>query len=179
MSYPPVRRIVTGHNALGKSVVESDMQLIPAETTSINGTAALIGTLAFTNCYRSDKLPPDVQEKWKDPFGLPLPLIGENAAMVRIVDTPPGYSAFMHRTISLDMGVVLSGEVYMVLDDGSETLMKQGDIAIQRGTIHAWKNVGTEPVRMLFVLIGSNPINIGGETLKATPTYLDDIEFTV
>lgn len=173
MPYPAVRRVVTSHDRSGKSTVESDSQLIPTATTTSDGSPAEIGTMAFTNCYRSSKLPVDVLEKWKDPFGVPVPLVGKNQAMVRIVDTPPGNDPLMHRTISLDMGVVLSGEVYMVLDDGSETLMKQGDIAIQRGTIHAWKNMGPEPVRMLFVLIGADPIKVAGETLQKTPTYLD------
>lgn len=74
----------------------------------------------------------------------------------------------MHRTISFDTGIVLDGEVVMVLDDGVETVCKKHDIIVQRGTIHAWKNVGKETVRMFFMLTPSEKLKIGGEVLEAT-----------
>lgn len=46
----------------------------------------------------------------------------------------PGLTSPMHRTVSLDYGVVLEGEVYLVLDSGEERLMRRGDISVQRGT---------------------------------------------
>lgn len=59
----------------------------------------------------------------------------------------------MHRTQSLDYGVVIEGEVEMVLDDGVSTVMGRGDVAVQRGTSHGWRNVSkTEWARMFFVL---------------------------
>lgn len=76
----------------------------------------------------------------------------------------------MHRTVSLDYGVVLKGEVELILDNGDTRLLKRGDIAVQRGTIHVWKNV--TPVievdgkkvgawaRMLYVLLPCEPIRI-------------------
>ena len=48
----------------------------------------------------------------------------------------------MHRTVSLDYGVVLEGEVELVLDSGETRLMKRGDVSVQRGTNHAWRNMG-------------------------------------
>lgn len=75
----------------------------------------------------------------------------------------------MHRTQSLDYGVVLEGEVYMDLDGGeAETrLLKRGDVAVQRGTMHSWRNASdTTWARMLFVLQGSEPVVVGGERLK-------------
>jgi len=47
----------------------------------------------------------------------------------------------MHRTVSLDYGIVLEGDVELVLDSGEKRAMKQGDVAIQRGTNHAWRNM--------------------------------------
>ena len=59
---------------------------------------------------------------------------------------------FMHRTESIDYGIVLSGEIHLVLDD-SETLLKAGDVGVQRGTNHAWANRSGARCRMMFVLI--------------------------
>jgi uncharacterized cupin superfamily protein len=58
----------------------------------------------------------------------------------------------MHRTETIDYGIVLAGEVYLVLDD-SEVALSAGDIVIQRGTDHAWDNRSAVPARMLFVLL--------------------------
>jgi quercetin dioxygenase-like cupin family protein len=58
----------------------------------------------------------------------------------------------MHRTESIDYGIVISGEITLVLDKG-ETLLKQGDVVIQRGTNHAWANKSGKPCRMVFILV--------------------------
>jgi mannose-6-phosphate isomerase-like protein (cupin superfamily) len=58
----------------------------------------------------------------------------------------------MHRTKTLDYGIVLSGEIYLVVDEG-ETLLKPGDVVVQCGTNHAWANRSDKPCRMVFVLI--------------------------
>ncbi|KAK8160894.1 hypothetical protein BKA80DRAFT_276242 [Phyllosticta citrichinensis] len=81
-----------------------------------------------------------------------------------MVDMPPGATSPMHRTISLDYGVVLEGDVELILDSGEKRLMKRGDISIQRGTNHAWKNMSDEHwARMLYVLLPVHPIEIGGQ----------------
>ena len=88
--------------------------------------------------------------------------------MLRMVDVPPGATSPMHRTVSLDYGVVLEGEVELILDNGESRLLKRGDMAIQRGTIHAWKNVSGEGIwaRMLYVLQECDPVIIAGQELK-------------
>jgi uncharacterized cupin superfamily protein len=58
----------------------------------------------------------------------------------------------MHRTETIDYGIVVSGEMTLVLDKG-ETLLKEGDVVIQRGTNHAWANRSGRPCRMLFILV--------------------------
>jgi len=60
----------------------------------------------------------------------------------------------MHRTQSLDFAIVLSGEIYLVLDD-AETLLKAGDTVIQCGANHAWSNRSDKPCRMAFVMLGA------------------------
>lgn len=58
----------------------------------------------------------------------------------------------MHRTESVDYGIVIEGELTLVLDD-SEVLLKPGSVVIQRGTNHAWANRSGRPCRMLFILV--------------------------
>jgi quercetin dioxygenase-like cupin family protein len=86
--------------------------------------------------------------------------------VLRLVDMPPGTTSPMHRTVSLDYGVVLDGSVQLVLDSGETRVMKRGDMSVQRGTIHAWKNMSqTEWARMLYILQEANPIEIQGKKL--------------
>ena len=73
----------------------------------------------------------------------------------------------MHRSQSLDYGIVLEGNVILKLDDGSETPMTRGDIAVQRATMHAWSNPSqTEWARVLFVLQDCEPVIINGKRFK-------------
>jgi hypothetical protein len=63
----------------------------------------------------------------------------------------PGRHPLMHRTESIDYGIVLSGEIVLLLDDG-EVLLREGDVVVQRGTIHAWTNRTDRICRMAFIL---------------------------
>ena len=63
----------------------------------------------------------------------------------------------MHRTHSVDYGIVLSGEIDMLVDE-DEVHLTAGDVVIQRGTNHAWANRGNEPCRIAFVLIDAKPL---------------------
>ena len=65
-------------------------------------------------------------------------------------EAPP--HPLMHRTKTIDYGIILSGEIWMVLDD-SEVLCKPGDVIVQRGTNHAWANRSDAPCRVCFILI--------------------------
>ena len=76
-----------------------------------------------------------------------------NGTVIRVVDLQPHAASPMHRTESVDYGIVLQGEVHLVLDDGSETRLGPGDVVVQRGTDHAWENRTGSVVRMAFVLI--------------------------
>lgn len=78
-----------------------------------------------------------------------------------MVDFAPGLLSPMHRSISLDYGVVLEGEFELILDSGETRVMRQGDVSINRGGAHTWRNTtgnGTLPGRMLYVLVDSKPI---------------------
>jgi naringenin degradation protein FdeH len=144
MSAP--RRIVTGHDASGKSVVLSD---------GPNPKMLDIGTAAFHEVWIVDGVPAPLgatepAEPTDRPVRTPPPAGG---VMVRYTEMEPGGASPMHRTETLDVGVVLEGETWLLLDDGSETRLGPGDAVVQRGTNHAWANRSDRPVRMVFVMI--------------------------
>ncbi|MBK8286535.1 MAG: cupin domain-containing protein [Ahniella sp.] len=64
----------------------------------------------------------------------------------------PVRHAFMHRTETIDYGIVLEGEITLILDIG-ETVVRQGDIVVQRGTNHGWANRSAKNCRIAFILI--------------------------
>jgi quercetin dioxygenase-like cupin family protein len=144
MSAAP-RRIVTGHDASGRSVVLSDT---PTPKTLD------IGTAAFHELWVTDRTPAPIEatepEPTERPVRTPPPAGG---VIVRCTEMAPGAESPMHRTETVDVGVVLEGETWLLLDDGSETRVGTGDAVVQRGTNHAWANRSDRPVRMLFVLI--------------------------
>ena len=90
-----------------------------------------------------------------------------NGTVFRVVRVAPGVAPRVHRTDSIDYGVVISGEIDMQLDD-TEVHLRAGDVLIQRGTLHSWVNRGTEPCVMAFALIGAKSVTAGGKTLNAT-----------
>jgi quercetin dioxygenase-like cupin family protein len=107
-----------------------------------------------------------------DPVGPP-----PHGTRVRVVDMPPGTRSPMHRTESVDYGIVLAGTLTLVLD-GDETTVGPGDLVVQRGTDHAWENRTDEPVRMLFVLLdgrfgdgllGTLPAGVRGGLMHDVP----------
>jgi hypothetical protein len=72
----------------------------------------------------------------------------------------------MHRTQSLDYGIVIEGSIEMILDSGETRLLYPGDVAVQRATMHAWRNPSkTEWTRMVFVLQDCQKVKVGGEEL--------------
>ena len=57
---------------------------------------------------------------------------------------------------TIDYAIVLSGEIWAIMDEG-ETLLKTGDVLMQRGTSHAWSNRSDEYCRVAFVLVEARP----------------------
>jgi naringenin degradation protein FdeH len=143
MSVP--RRIVTGHDASGRSVILSDT---PSPKTTD------IGTAAFHEIWVTEgmpvQIPADEPEPTARPIRVPPPA---NGVMIRYTEMAPGAQSPMHRTETLDVGIVLEGETWLLLDDGSETRVGPGDAVVQRATNHAWANRSDQPVRMVFVLV--------------------------
>jgi mannose-6-phosphate isomerase-like protein (cupin superfamily) len=173
-----VRRVVTGHDAAGKAIIVSDgitpvvyeipqrpgysanevwaTNSMPAEINQAgeptlrprslepapNGTVCRIVVHPPEHTY-IHTLDRAAAKASYAAYGSP------HASTVEEADSP---HPLMHRTQTVDYGIVLSGEVYLVLDK-EETLLKAGDVVVQRGTNHAWSNRSTEPCRMAFILI--------------------------
>lgn len=131
------------------------------------------GTVAMDLIYTTSEFPAQVNgeadikahEKKVDSGGVGL--VSGGGSVCRMVDFAPNNDPMMHRTQSLDYGVVLEGEVEMLLDSGEVHRLSKGDVAVQRGTMHAWRNPSqTEWARMMFVLLDCRPIEINGVSLK-------------
>jgi naringenin degradation protein FdeH len=145
------RRIVTGHDPSGKSVVLSDG---PAPKTLD------IGTAAFHETWIAGQVPVPIPATEPEPTDRPVrtpPPAG--GVSVRFTEMAAGAESPMHRTETTDVGIVLEGETWLLLDDGSETRVGPGDAVVQRGTNHAWANRGDRPVRMVFVMIDGEITN--------------------
>ena len=166
MPQPPIRRIVTGHDKNGKAVFDADEELHPAYVYASDGSPPNDDQMGFVLPWRTDDVPASVQGPIPDLHGKMIPLADDKGVTLRVVDFPPGGEPLMHRTVSLDYGIVLKGEIICILDDGVEKLCKEHDIVVQRGTIHAWKNASKENVRMIFCLIPSKKIVTEGQSLE-------------
>nr|WP_246427034.1 cupin domain-containing protein [Sphingopyxis panaciterrulae] len=69
----------------------------------------------------------------------------------------------MHATNTLDYGILLSGRITLVTETG-ETKLEPGDLIVDRGVLHGWRNPGPGPAKMLFVNIDAAPVG-GGATV--------------
>lgn len=194
MRFPTIHRVVTAHDATGKAVVASDGPLpTVVEISSIPGTVfhevwsttgapapvdngpdPSVGPLSLPPPPRGTRIrfvdiPPDTAEflahgaaSMKAAFAQ----IGDEQASTVTAHSP---HPLMHRTESVDYGVVIEGELTLVLDD-SEVPLKAGSVVVQRGTNHAWANRSGRPCRMLFVLVdGAYAPNIA-QALTPPPT---------
>ena len=174
MDLPEIRRVVTGNDLKGRSLIVED-----APATSIRTVAERPGYRAV-NVWRTGESPARIgaADSTAAHQGILPP---KNGTLLRIIDFPPepadpqalkqmldstfggiyrdahhdrrpGVHPGMHRTETVDYAIVLEGEIYAVMDEG-ETLMRTGDVLIQRGTNHAWANRSGRTARIAFVLI--------------------------
>lgn len=96
-----------------------------------------------------------------------LGIVNPGGTVLRFVDFAPGFESMMHRTRSLDYGIVIEGQIELVLDSGEKQLLQRGDVCVQRGTNHAWRNPhDSEWARVAYVLQDCQPVLAGGEALK-------------
>jgi naringenin degradation protein FdeH len=172
------RLIVTGHDQTGQSVFLSDRTMTVLQTP----------TYAVTDLWKALALPADNSPATEsDPCTVPFVVAPPSGGCVfRVVEFPPdrdweskiaalgGSTAIdetaklaegltarhgqMHRTRSLDFAIVLSGEIWAIMDVG-ERRMHAGDMLVQRGTNHAWANRSNKPCNIAFILVDAKPLD--------------------
>ena len=174
-----IRRVVTGHNAEGKSVFVMDA---PSPHVFSRGT----GSVVVTELWETRATPADNrgnEDAINRVFRLPPPRHG---SVLRIIEYPPDAQRLpalaherdapadgsgrhealdranprhpgFHKTSSVDYAIVLAGEIVALMDEG-EVALKAGDVLIQRGTNHAWSNRTDQPATLAFVLIDAEPL---------------------
>ena len=172
-----IRRVVTGHSRDGKAKVASDTAVDPI-------TVALLPGVEFHRLWGADTAPtfPDDGSPYPSVnyfppvggfrFGLvtmpPASAAGaapadRDAAVKEAEEKLPGLLGYlepdhpgMHTTDTIDFEYVVSGEVWLELDDGAEVHLRAGDTVVQNGTRHAWRNKSSEPCQIVVFLAGAH-----------------------
>lgn len=171
-----VRCVITGRNSSGKSVFVKDTAVAPV-------TLSLLPSFEFHRLWGADCIPtlpsdgtPSPHPSYFPPAGgfrfafftippgtskipantdLPAAFAEIQAKLPGMVEVLEPTHPGMHTTDTVDFDVVLSGEVYLELDDGAEVLLKAGDCVIQNGTRHAWQNRSSKDCIIAVTLIGA------------------------
>jgi mannose-6-phosphate isomerase-like protein (cupin superfamily) len=173
------RRVVTGKDASGKSVFVSDERIEPV-------TLALMPGAMFQRVWGSDVVPtvPADGTEPKAPRYFPPPggfrfaffTVGPasataslpadfdlGGALAELEERLPGLAEHlepddpgMHTTQTIDVDLVVSGEVVLELDDGAEVVLRPGDVVVQNGTRHRWVNRGEEPCTLAVAIFGAD-----------------------
>jgi mannose-6-phosphate isomerase-like protein (cupin superfamily) len=166
---PSVRRIVTGHDAGGRSVVLSDGA--PPQHHSFRGPG--VGA-EFHEMWSTTRAVPELSSaEAREPNERAFTIMPVSGHLLRLIDLYPasqgGKRTVMHRTKTLDYVVVVAGEAILILDD-SEVVLHEGDVVVQRGTNHAWENRSDAVARMAFFHIDAE---FSAELLAKLPQPLE------
>ena len=171
-----MRRVVTGHTPDGKAVVVSDIEVDAVVT---GGNIYMLWGADETPTFPDDGSPYPYSTFFPPVGGFRFsmmtvpPVSNTPVADTKVAETrrefdkkfPDFFKYFeymkkdkpgMHQTDSIDFVYIISGEVWMELDDGKEVHLKAGDTIVQNGTIHAWRNKGNEPCKFIGCLIGAH-----------------------
>lgn len=152
----PVRRVVTGHDEEGRPVFLSDERFATEAIPS--------GLAEYVDLWNAQALPLDNNDLFDCRHAANSPLAG--VSIVRIVDLVPGGASHMHRTNTLDYCILISGELELELEGGATTRLQPGELVVQRGTMHLWRNPSqTTPSRIAFVLTEAKPYLHDGNPL--------------
>lgn len=177
MSAAPIRRVVTGHDATGRSIIAEDGP--PPRTKRIGGEEGPV----FHEIWNTPRSPAPITPVCREPREEGIVLAPpKQGTRIRILDIPPEGEALatrsteearahfaeigaadahvaapsrhphMHRTESIDYGIVLEGEITLLLDE-DETVVRAGDVVVQCGTSHGWANLSGRNCRIAFILI--------------------------
>jgi mannose-6-phosphate isomerase-like protein (cupin superfamily) len=175
----PFRRIVTGHDSQGRAVILEDAP--PPRVARIGGEHGPLFFEVWNTRETPARIDRASGEPPEDGIQLAPPKNGTRIRVLEVPPEDPSIAkltpeqarahfaevgaadsashsgrgskhAFMHRTETIDYGIVLEGEITLIMDEG-ETVVRAGDIVIQRGTNHGWANRGQVPCRIAFILI--------------------------
>lgn len=176
-----IRRVVTAKDVAGKSVVVSDghsprelvLQHMPGfvssplwiteatpdlgqgTTETMQGNGSLLAQPGGA-CFLVVTFPPD-SVMFSPEFDPAAAGMEHAKAAPGIVDTFEMENPGMHTTPTLDFVTVIKGEIVLELDDGKTVALRQGDTVVQNGVRHAWRNPGSEPATVSFVMLGAKP----------------------
>jgi mannose-6-phosphate isomerase-like protein (cupin superfamily) len=168
-----MRRIVTGHTPDGKATFVSDTEL---EAVDVGWGFFKIWGADRALVFPDDGSPPPYSTYFPPVGGFrfvistlppepaePLKKKDHDELLEKLEENMPGAVKYMekdnpgmHTTDTIDFGYIISGEIWLELDDGKEVHLKAGDSVIQNGTRHSWHNRSSEPCLMLFCLIGAH-----------------------
>lgn len=162
---PAVQRVVTGHDENGRATFVSEdvtpTKLVPT------------GDASFVLLWTTPTVPADNNDETDGRNrDVGTTLVGGSA--FRIVDMLPGKESPMHRTNSIDYGIVMKGEIELELEDGRKRTVREGGVIVQRGTNHLWRNTTSEVCRIAFILIEAPAYLHNGVPLdEAKPEQVD------
>ena len=171
-----IRRVTTGHDAQGKAIVASDAEVDGVELGLLPGAE-------FHRLWGAD-VPPRFPDDGSQPAGPSYfpPLGGfrfmmftvaphtaarragvdRHALFAEMEQKLPGLASHMepanpgmHTTDTVDFEYIISGEVFLDLDDGAAVYLRAGDTVVQNGTRHRWRNEGDEPCRIVVFMVGT------------------------
>lgn len=163
---PYIHRYITTHSSDGEAVFVSHAQIpdyMPSQPAGEDGEIALL--------YATTNVPANIDDEadiamYDEFLHQPPGLTTEGGTAFRMIDLRPGKITPMHRTVSIDYGVVVDGEVDLILDSGASRHLRRGDVSVQRGTAHSFRNrSSSEWCRMLFVFLPMQKITIKGKEL--------------
>ncbi|GAA0272809.1 cupin domain-containing protein [Alteraurantiacibacter aestuarii] len=166
------RRVVTGHDASGKSIVLSDGR--PPQNHPMSGPD--VGADFIEIWHEGDPVPQLTAQPAAEPNERPFTIMPPSGHLMRFIELYPasagGHKTVMHRTRTLDYALVIEGEVVLHLSD-SEVVMRAGDVVVQRGTDHAWENRSDAVTRMAFFHIDAR---FSEDLLETLPQPLELME---
>lgn len=176
-------RIITAHDGKsGKAVFDKSVDervpyvefpVPPGKPTSNYGLAYSTTTFPVQGLSPPTSATPEADanrdvKQYKSALQDPSPLNPPGGTSCTIMEVPPGNDVAMHRTVTLDYGVVVDGTTQLVLGDSGETkTLTKGDVFVQRGTAHAWRNITDKNdnggvLRVFFVFQPINKVRLGG-----------------
>jgi quercetin dioxygenase-like cupin family protein len=153
-----IRRIVTGHTPEGIAIFTADSDF---STKIIPSGDAAMSTIWTTTTVPADLNDP-IDGSQRD-AGTTL----KGGSVIRVVDMLPNAESPMHRSSSIDYGIVMSGKIELELDNGVVKTIETGGIIVQRGTIHKWRNPSKRKIcRIYFILTEAKPFEVDGKPLE-------------